>query len=880
MTLPRALCPSNHDPDPTTCPVNPIGGLSLDIYQPWHENGNVLSYPVNANSDGALAFVPTDLGAWQRPHRDDLAFSSQHCVPNKTNPVLDDCMLPLAPPAQGRWDGSGGTLKVTMDRSTVTSNSRETAKTLSFNEDLAIGYKLGFIGENVSGCTAFAADQTLTMSESSASKMTSTESTEIVVNNLSGDSTHGYFFYPTLYVTRDGTYKVSHASGTDHPVGVTWWKGVYKNADPALNLPLKFRSPGGASCEAAAAAEGDEWTLNPDISAKQMRGFVLRNGNTQSANSGKYLADSPAVHDPSLNNKVLLEARVYNYSVVESAENIEVRFDIVAINDAEEECIDPQQCLTRRPLGNKVTVQCVNPYGTADQTCKTTTSLPPRGIGVAQYTLDISTLGPQSGASQDYRIYVVVDPDNQFPNQTHGWHKSEVVLTPSAATDVNDQYFIDVQVIDGQNTSTETISYTSMGTLSDVLTGLTNNFNASNTHMKYNITATVIDSGSSLIAGQTHIALTTPNAKLKPSTEYRAGFKDMQEREFYFVPRTTAPAGETPPKLTATNDVPGQNNEGWAKLTVFAGTELLGGADPCAAGSLDVYLTDASLAAMDSAGQVRAGQVQVFTGQPVRVRLSVFTNTHSRTFEYVQLFQGHPDDASGQLLALKQVQGVDALKGGHAWHTWMAPRLPGVYTLHARLHERHTDAQPGNNTATLVVHVIDPANPHGPLVSKFRGTARYVGSGQANGTVSLSGTVAFSGTLELSAATLTLSHLLNERNGNGELAQGANGSGFLPLTLLPAPRGGQGTGATFETPDGVEPKVKAEVKQRDPTKGEWELTLTAERTLIDAATGCNGAPHDSTKLTTQLRLDDGIHGPLIMTTTQPWRCWKNRLKAS
>ena len=62
VTLPRALCPSNHDPDPTTCPVNPIGGLSLDIYQPWHENGNVLSYPVNANSDGVLAFVPTDLG--------------------------------------------------------------------------------------------------------------------------------------------------------------------------------------------------------------------------------------------------------------------------------------------------------------------------------------------------------------------------------------------------------------------------------------------------------------------------------------------------------------------------------------------------------------------------------------------------------------------------------------------------------------------------------------------------------------------------------------------------------------------------------------------------------------------------------------------------
>ena len=182
--------------------------------------------------------------------------------------------------------------------------------------------------------------------------------------------------------------------------------------------------------------------------------------------------------------------------------------------------------------------------------------------------------------------------------------------------------------------------------------------------------------------------------------------------------------------------------------------------------------------------------------------------------------------------------------------------------------------------AALVVHVIDPANPHGPLVSQFRGTARHVGSGQANGTVSLSGKVAFAGTLELSAANLTLSQLLNERNGNGELAQGANRSGFLPLTLLPAHRGSQGTGAIFETPAGVEPKVTAEVKQRDPKKGEWELTLTAERTLIDEAAGCNGAPNASTALTTQLRLDDGTHVPLIMTMTQPWGCRKNRLKAS
>jgi len=147
---------------------------------------------------------------------------------------------------------------------------------------------------------------------------------------------------------------------------------------PALNLPLKFRSPGGGSCESAAAAEGDDGILNPDISAKQMRGFILRNGNPGSVNFGKYLTDSPAVNDPGLKNKVLLEARVYNYSVVEPAEGIEVRFDIVAINDAEKECTDPTRCLTRKTLGT-VTVQCVNPYNTEEQQCdpNTSTHTPP-----------------------------------------------------------------------------------------------------------------------------------------------------------------------------------------------------------------------------------------------------------------------------------------------------------------------------------------------------------------------------------------------------------------------------------------------------------------------------------------------------------------------
>ena len=333
--------------------------------------------------------------------------------------------------------------------------------------------------------------------------------------------------------------------------------------------------------------------------------------------------------------------------------------------------------------------------------------------------------------------------------------------------------------------------------------------------------------------------------------------------------------------------MPGQNNEGYGARTltvrVPTAAELLGGDDPCGnATGVDLFLTPDSLAVIDRDGTVHTGRVQVTPGQPLRLQFTAFADADTATCEQAQLFLGNPT-AGGTHLATRFVSGVDAIKGGRTWHPWRAPDTPGFYTLYARLHERPTDTHVGNNLAKLDVLVVEP-NPNGTVVSRFTGTARHVGSGRANGTVSLSGAVAFAGALDLSAATLTLSQLLNEQNGNGELAQGANGGAFLPLTLLLASRDPKGLWTTFETPAGVEPRVKAKVKQRPAkkgdTQGEWEVTLTAEDTLIDAAVGCSDAPRPSTRLTTQFTLNDGTHVPVVIHTTQSWRCGKHSLKAS
>jgi hypothetical protein len=448
-----------------------------------------------------------------------------------------------------------------------------------------------------------------------------------------------------------------------------------------------------------------------------MRGFLVLNGKPGSENFGRPLAAPPTVNDPALDNQIQLQARVYNYSVVATAKDIQVRFDLVQVDDTGRECTDPAQCLTRRVLGT-VTAACVNPYNPDPnkdhpQNCDRLNSptLPPRGIGLATLPLDISALGPTAGAKVEYRVYVIVDPDNQFPDQTHGWHQVAAVLTPGQATTAGDQYSIAIQ--DSTGKSIETVTYTSQGTLEDVLTGLAANLNKSPTATDNQLTANMITSGPTLIDGRPHIALTpkitNANAQLKPSTEFRAGFLVApQGQALYFVPSVTGGGGAGGPTLTATNDVPAQNNEGYGRLTIFAAETLalIGDSplDPCRPSNTDLSLNEHSMVRISQDGAVHTGTLLARPGEPLSIRLTAFADVHSPGYEYVEVFLGHPN-GGGRPLARKMVHGIDAEQGGHAWFTWRAPQKPGLYTLYARLQERISDAQPGNNLAVFRVLV-------------------------------------------------------------------------------------------------------------------------------------------------------------------------------
>lgn len=163
----------------------------------------------------------------------------------------------------------------------------------------------------------------------------------------------------------------------------------------------------------------------------------------------------------------------------------------------------------------------------------------------------------------------------------------------------------------------------------------------------------------------------------------------------------------------------------------------------------------------------------------------------------------------------------------------------------------------------------------GPTVTKFAGKAEKIGSGTNNAKLQMSGKVTGVGPLALNAATLRLTSVLRETGGAGELLQALSGA-LLPLHLTARP-GSKATQALFETPSGVTPKVQAELKQRDPRKGELEFRIKIERASIKAAQLCGSLSGGSTRMQSAFTLTDGLHGAVTVHTTQPWQCKKDQL---
>ncbi len=374
------------------------GGLDFDWYQPPHENGNILSYPRLFGT----SYTPPDCCA-------EFTFVENSEEVVKTEPFLDNRLL--------FWDGTGATVNLEFSEESGSGSTKSYAHSLKESLDVQIGYKTEakFLGSKTT--TETKVDINVNNSNSWADVDTESASTNnstgFQLTKPPGNANQSYGFLPVFYLAQDGTTKVTHAADV-LATGATFWPQTYgKLPDPALNLPRRFSSN---SLDVLVVNESDD--------ARRIRGFFVR--------YNELSADVfPLVGGTVTEGEVTrIEVEVYNYSTGQGFAGMDVAFSAVKYNP-----------ITNSEIGDRIPLIC-------DSGSITGISLNPLEMQTVRCVWDTTDFGPSvSGAIQDYRIYVTLDPDNAIeeiyegtvgPGQNNeGWgligiaHPQDTYRTPT-----------------------------------------------------------------------------------------------------------------------------------------------------------------------------------------------------------------------------------------------------------------------------------------------------------------------------------------------------------------------------------------------------------------------------------------------------------------
>jgi hypothetical protein len=262
--------------------------LSFPWYQPWHENGNILSYPIYGPSFG----TPADLGSFTLPDGTQ-----------KSEPMIS--------PSLQSWGGTSGTIHLEYSDSSGKGSERTYSHTLAESADLKVAGSVSVSDFGTNGSFRASAEFEFHNSNSwgnvTTSSNTTNQTTDLTLNQQpAGNANQAYDYYPTIYMTTDGTVKVAHA--VDNPANAqgsraVFWSNFYgRGPDPALNLPGRFSTNG-------TDANGNQpWYPTTDLSRKLMRGFFLRKPDPNPVTGDyDYLATTPLLGD-----RVRIDARVYS----------------------------------------------------------------------------------------------------------------------------------------------------------------------------------------------------------------------------------------------------------------------------------------------------------------------------------------------------------------------------------------------------------------------------------------------------------------------------------------------------------------------------------------------------------------------------------------
>ena len=149
---------------------------------------------------------------------------------------------------------------------------------------------------------------------------------------------------------------------------------------------------------------------------------------------------------------------------------------------------------------------------------------------------------------------------------------------------------------------------------------------------------------------------------------------------------------------------------------------------------------------------------------------------------------------------------------------------------------------------------------HGFLATEeqFNGRVIGVGASQENATVEIVGSFTSPTDLDLNASTLTITNLLNEQAGGGELVNG------LPIVLTAVPRSRR---KLAQFVDRSRPNIVS-VTILDAGSGTFTFRIKVNDATINSPQNCS-----PTRLTTSFRLEASSEASIVVSTARPWSCF-------
>lgn len=361
------------------------GGATKDWYQPRHEPGNILSYAAN---DGAFQ-NPSDM-----PGPDAVFMESEGTNPAVTDPriirnesytysgVKDTVIVNFT---------SGGTNEISFSYNhALTANA--SIKTTASAEASAFGVKTA-----ASGSLGFEAHGNYSWGGSGVNRTTTSRSTGLTLSVPEADIPQAdYTLHPLVYVTGDGTIRATFAVTFPSDPGGYWYR-LYSRPDLALNLPERFYVQ-------TLGTGVIEWHPYRGDERKKMKGFLVRKADANPLTGEHGLIRPEVVPDTGIDHLVRLQANVYNYSLlgpVPTLDNGACFYLIEMVQDPVTYLVHEKE---RPGPGNLIG-------------CATVPAIPPRGMVPVEVLWN--TAGKSNGTTQDYRVYVRLDPENRLANETY-----------------------------------------------------------------------------------------------------------------------------------------------------------------------------------------------------------------------------------------------------------------------------------------------------------------------------------------------------------------------------------------------------------------------------------------------------------------------------